>query len=150
MTSSRSMDPLSGESPVGLAGRSLDQVLKLFEQGHMSATEMRVLLALREHADSSIAELARELGARPAEITRAGRRLAMRGLVRWHYGGRPEHALLEATASGAATIGALLTTVLQATAVAQAAAVREGTATTSGRRSSAVSGRCSESTVPRR
>ena len=113
MTSSRSMDPLSGESPVGSTGRSLDQVLRLFEQGHMSATEMRVLLVLREHADSSIAELARELGARPAEITRAGRRLAMRGLVRWHYGGRPEHALLEATASGAGTIDALLTTLLQ-------------------------------------
>ena len=90
------------------AARSLDRMLELCEQGNMSATELRVLLCLLEHPSAGIGELVEALDARPAEMTRAGRRLAVRGLVRSHQGGNPEHALLEVTASGAATIGALL------------------------------------------
>ena len=106
-------DPQSDASAFGAAKRSLDRVLELFEQGQLSATEMRVLLLLLERRDAGIADVAEELGTRPTEITRAGRRLAMRGLVRWHHGGGPEHALLEVTAAGVATIGAVLTALGQ-------------------------------------
>jgi DNA-binding MarR family transcriptional regulator len=99
------------------AGRgALDHLLEVFEQGQLSATEMRVLLCLVERRDASIPELATELGTRPAEITRAGRRLAMRGLVRWHYSRRPGQAMLNITAAGATAIGALLTALGQTAA----------------------------------
>jgi DNA-binding MarR family transcriptional regulator len=87
---------------------TLDRVLELFERAELSATEMRVLLALLRRHDATIAELVDALDTDPSEITRAGRRLAMRGLVRWHHGGRPGQALLDGTAAGAKTIEALL------------------------------------------
>ena len=90
------------------ASTTLDRVLELFERAGLSATEMRVLLALLERRDATIAELAAVLDTRPTEITRAGRRLAMRGLIRWHHGGRPEQALLDGTVAGAQTIETLL------------------------------------------
>jgi DNA-binding MarR family transcriptional regulator len=90
---------------------SLDRLLELFEQAELSATEMRVLLALLGRHDATIPELADALDTHPTEITRAGRRLAMKGLIRWHHGGRPEHALLDATRAGTATIEALLTSL---------------------------------------
>jgi DNA-binding MarR family transcriptional regulator len=95
-------------APVDYASSTLDHVLELLEQADLSATEARVLLAVRERCDATIAELADGLDTYPTEITRAGRRLAMRGLVRWHHGGRPQHTLLGATVAGAATIDALL------------------------------------------
>ena len=100
-------------SPVDSPCATLDRVLGLLERAELSATEMRVLLALLERRDATIAELAGVLDAQPAEMTRAGRRLAMRGLIRWHHGGRPEHALLDGTGAGAATIGALLASLGQ-------------------------------------
>jgi DNA-binding MarR family transcriptional regulator len=96
------------------AMRTLDRVLELFQRAGLSATEMRLLLALFERRHATIAELADLLDTFPAEITRAGRRLAMRGLIRWHHGGRPEHALLDGTAAGAATVEALLASLGQA------------------------------------
>jgi N-acetylglucosamine-6-phosphate deacetylase len=90
------------------ADATLDRVLELFARAELSATEMRVLLALLKRRDATIVELAEVLDTHPAEITRAGRRLAMRGLIRWHHGGRPEHALLDGTVTGAATIKPLL------------------------------------------
>jgi DNA-binding MarR family transcriptional regulator len=95
-------------SRIDSASATLDRVLELLERAELSATEMRILLALLERRDATIAELADVLDTYPAEITRAGRRLAMRGLIRWHHGGRPEHALLDGTVTGAATIEALL------------------------------------------
>jgi DNA-binding MarR family transcriptional regulator len=92
----------------GSASTTLNRVLELFEQAELSATEVRVLLALLERRDATIAELAEVLDLHPAAITRAGRRLAMRGLVRWHHGGRPEQALLDGTMAGEQTIEALL------------------------------------------
>ena len=69
------------------ADAALDRVLRVFERGQHSATEMRVLLRLIDHRDAGIGELAEQLGCRPTEITRAGRRLAMRGLVRTRFAG---------------------------------------------------------------
>jgi DNA-binding MarR family transcriptional regulator len=86
----------------------LDRALGLLERTELSPTEMRVLLAVRDCREATIAELADLLETCPTEITRAGRRLAMRGLIRWHHSGRSEQALLGATAAGAATIEALL------------------------------------------
>ena len=91
------------------ADAALDRVLQLFERRQHSATEMRVLLRLLGHRDASIAELAEQLGSRPTEVTRAGRRLAMRGLVRTHHAGTPEQTLMEITRSGRAAMRSLLT-----------------------------------------
>ena len=91
------------------ADGALDRVLQVFERGRHSATELRLLLRLVDHRDAGIGELAEQLGCRPSEITRAGRRLAMRGLVRTHRAGRPERTLMEITPSGLATVRTLLT-----------------------------------------
>jgi DNA-binding MarR family transcriptional regulator len=91
------------------ADAALDRVLHVFERGQYSATEMRVLLRLVDHRDAGIGELAEQLGCRPTEITRAGRRLAMHGLVRTHRGRSPEQTLMEITPSGLATVQTLLT-----------------------------------------
>jgi DNA-binding MarR family transcriptional regulator len=90
------------------ADAALDRVLRVFERGQHSATEMRVLLRLADHRNAGIGELAEQLGSRPSEIARAGRRLAMRGLVRTHRAGRPEQTLMEITPSGLATVRPLL------------------------------------------
>jgi DNA-binding MarR family transcriptional regulator len=98
-----------GDEPMSEAQAALDRVLQLFEHRQHSATEMRVLLRLLERRDASIAELAEQLGIRPTEITRAGRRLAMRGLVRTHHAGKPEQTLMQITRSGRAAMRSLLT-----------------------------------------
>jgi DNA-binding MarR family transcriptional regulator len=99
---------LTGDRPMSGADAALDRVLRVFERGRHSASEMRLLLRLLHHRDAGIGELAEQLGSRPTEITRAGRRLAMRGLVRTHRAGRPEQTLMEITPSGLATVRALL------------------------------------------
>jgi DNA-binding MarR family transcriptional regulator len=88
---------------------ALDRVLHAFERGRHTATEMRLLLRLVDHHDAGIRELADQLGSRPTEVTRAGRRLAMRGLVRTHRAGRREQTMMEITPSGLATVRTLLT-----------------------------------------
>ena len=95
--------------PMSEADAALDRVLHVFERGQHSATEMRVLLRLVDHHHAGIGELAEQLGCRPTEITRAGRRLAMRGLVRTHRAGSPERTLMEITPSGLTTVRTLLT-----------------------------------------
>ena len=99
----------TGDAQISGANAALDRVLRVFERGQHSATEMRLLLRLVHHRDAGIGELAEQLGSRPTEITRAGRRLAMRGLVRTHRAGRPEQTLMEITPSGLATVRTLLT-----------------------------------------
>jgi DNA-binding MarR family transcriptional regulator len=90
-----------------LAARAtLDRVLELVERRKLSATELRVLLALLDRG-ACLSDLAEALDARPDQITRAGRRLSMRGLIRWHHVGRQTR--LEITSSGLTTVRALLT-----------------------------------------
>jgi DNA-binding MarR family transcriptional regulator len=96
-------------TPTSGTDAALDRVLRVFERGQHSATELRVLLRLVDHRDAGIGDLAEQLGCRPSEITRAGRRLAMRGLVRTHRAGSPEQTLVEITPSGLATVQTLLT-----------------------------------------
>jgi DNA-binding MarR family transcriptional regulator len=90
------------------AEAALDRVLHAFERGRHTATEMRLLLRLVDRHDAGIRELADQLGSRPTEVTRAGRRLAMRGLVRTHRAGRGDQTLMEITPSGLATVRTLL------------------------------------------
>ena len=92
-----------------LAARTtLDRVLELVERRKLSATELRVLLALLDR-EACLADLAEVLDERPDEITRASRRLSMRGLIRWHHVGRRKQTRLEITSSGLTTVRALLT-----------------------------------------
>ena len=92
-----------------LAARAtLDRVLELVERRKLSTTELRVLLALLDRG-ACLSDLAEALDERPDEITRAGRRLSMRGLIRWHHVGRRKQTRLEITSSGLTTVRALLT-----------------------------------------
>ena len=90
------------------AGATLDRVLELVERSKLSAIELRVLLGLLNRG-ACLADLAEALDQRPAEITRAGRSLSRRGLIRWHHVGRRKQARLEITSSGLTTVRQLLT-----------------------------------------
>jgi DNA-binding MarR family transcriptional regulator len=90
------------------AGATLDRVLELVERSKLSATELRVLLALLNRG-ACLADLAEALDQRPDEITRAGRSLSRRGLIRWHHVGRRKQTRLEITSSGLTTVRPLLT-----------------------------------------
>jgi DNA-binding MarR family transcriptional regulator len=98
------------------AGATLDRVLELVERRRLSATELRVLLALLDRG-ACLPDLAEALDQGPDEITRAGRSLSMRGLIRWHHVGRRKQTRLEITSSGLTTVRALLTAA-SATSVA--------------------------------
>jgi DNA-binding MarR family transcriptional regulator len=98
------------------AGTTLDRVLELVERRKLSATELRVLLALLDRG-ACLSDLAEALDRRPDEITRASRSLSMRGLIRWHHVGRRKQTRLEITSSGLTTVRALLTAA-DATSVA--------------------------------
>jgi DNA-binding MarR family transcriptional regulator len=88
---------------------ALDRTLELLQRCRLSATELRVLLALLDH-EASLSELAEALDDRPVEIRGAGRSLSARGLVRWRHGPRRKETRLEITGAGLATIRELLTT----------------------------------------
>jgi predicted transcriptional regulator len=100
----------AGDRPTSAVVRSsLDRVLELVELRQLSATELRLLLRLVDR-EASLSELGEQFGGqRPAEIRRAGRSLAMRGLVQWRHVGRRKETRLGITASGLATMRALLT-----------------------------------------
>jgi DNA-binding MarR family transcriptional regulator len=100
---------LDGPSPAD-AQAPLDRVLELFERRGLSATELRVLLALLDRG-ARLSDLAEALDQRPDEIRRAGRSLSMRGLTRWHHAGRRNETRLEITSSGLMSVRALLTAV---------------------------------------
>jgi DNA-binding MarR family transcriptional regulator len=92
-----------------LAARAtLDRVLELVEGSKLSATELRVLLALFDRG-ACLADLAEALDQRPDQINRAGWSLSKRGLIRWHHVGRRKQAQLEITRSGLTTVRPLLT-----------------------------------------
>lgn len=92
-----------------VAQATLDRVLELFERRGLSATELRVLVALLDRG-ARLSDLAEALDQRPNEITRAARSLSRRGLTRSQHVGSKE-TRLEITSSGLTTVRALLTAV---------------------------------------
>jgi DNA-binding MarR family transcriptional regulator len=106
-------DIRNGPTPA-VAQATLDRVLELFERRGLSATELRVLLALLDRG-ARLSDLAEALDQRPNEITRAARSLSVRGLTRWQHVGNKE-TRLEITSSGLTTVRALLTAVGASTA----------------------------------
>ena len=93
--------------PTLAARATVDRVLEVVERCKLSATEIRVLLVLVDRG-ACLADLAEALDQTPDEITRAGRRLSMRGLIRWHHVGRDEQTRLDITNSGLAAVRALI------------------------------------------
>jgi DNA-binding MarR family transcriptional regulator len=91
-----------GPTPA-VAQATLDRILELFERRKLSATELRVLLALIDRG-AGVSDLAKALDQSPDEITRAGRSLSRRGLIRWHHVGRRKQTRLEITSSGLTTV----------------------------------------------
>jgi DNA-binding MarR family transcriptional regulator len=103
-----------GPTPA-VAQATLDRILELFERRKLSPTELRVLLALIDRG-AGVSDLARALDQTPGEITRAGRSLSMRGLIRWHHVGSRKETRFDITSSGLTTVSALLTAVGATTA----------------------------------
>ena len=89
---------------------TLDRILELFERRKLSATELRVLVALIDRG-AGVSELAEALDQSPDEVTRAGRSLSVRGLIRWHHVGSLKETRFDITGSGLTTVRALLTAV---------------------------------------
>ncbi len=90
-------------------------MLEVFERRGLSPSELRVLLRLLDR-EASLSELAEALGKRPSEITRAGTRLATRGLIRWYHVGARDETRLMLTADGVAAMRALLAAAERAAA----------------------------------
>jgi DNA-binding MarR family transcriptional regulator len=91
-----------------VAQAALDRILELFERRKLSGTELRVLLALIDRG-AGVSDLVEALDKTPDEITRAGRTLSMRGLIRWHHVGWRKETRFDITSSGLTTVRALLT-----------------------------------------
>jgi DNA-binding MarR family transcriptional regulator len=86
---------------------TVDRVLEVFERRGLSPSEVRVLLKLLDR-EAGLSEIAEALGQRPSKVTRTGRRLAERGLVRWYHVGARKQTRLVITADGVATMRMLL------------------------------------------
>jgi DNA-binding MarR family transcriptional regulator len=86
---------------------AIDRALEVFERRGLSPGELRVLLKLLDR-DASLSEMAEALGKPPSEISRAGSRLATRGLVRWCHVGARGQTRLEITTDGLTTMRTLL------------------------------------------
>jgi DNA-binding MarR family transcriptional regulator len=85
----------------------IDRVLEVFERGGLSPCELRVLLKLLDR-EASLSEIAEAIGKPSGDVTRAGNRLARRGLVRWYHAGARMETRLVITTDGVATMRALL------------------------------------------
>ena len=105
-------DRVGSGRTTGPARAALDHVLELVGRRRLSTTELRVLLRLVDR-EAAVPELAEALGHRTGEIRHAGRRLAMRGLVRWHHVGWKDQTRLDITRPGLATVQAMLTAARQ-------------------------------------
>lgn len=113
------------DRPTLAAGATLDRVLELVERRKLSPTELRVLLALLDRG-ACLPDLGEALAQRPDEITRAGRSLSMRGLIRVHHVGRRKQTRLEITTSGLTTVRAFLTAAGATSAAADGPEVAAG------------------------
>lgn len=88
--------------------RALDELLASLQHGDLSPLELRLLVRLAER-QSAQSELADALEASPATVSRATRRLAMRGLIRRRFeGGRRSRFVLSITSSGLQAVAALV------------------------------------------
>ena len=105
----RSRSDHGGREPNSLNARAaLDRLLELIGRRGLSAAELRFLLRLVDR-EAGIPELAEALGQRPGDVWRSGRRLAARGLVRWHHVGTRQKTQMAITPAGLTTVQALLT-----------------------------------------
>jgi hypothetical protein len=105
-------DPHGGPKPgaTRAAVTPLDQVLESLERVGLSASEVRILLAVLDR-EVTVSELAPMLGRPPAEIRLTGERLYARGLLRWRDDARSGETVLGTTGAGVATVRPLLTAV---------------------------------------
>jgi DNA-binding MarR family transcriptional regulator len=87
---------------------AVDRALGLLERRRLSATELRILLAVVDR-EVSVSELADAFGRRPLEIRRAAARLYARGLLRWRHDAMRREAVFAITPAGLATVRPLLT-----------------------------------------
>jgi hypothetical protein len=96
--------------PERAAARALDRVLELLERRWLSASDLRIMLAVKD-GDAAISDLAKSLGWRSDEVRRGAARLYGHGLLRWAHNAGREEAIVGSTRSGLATLQPLLTAV---------------------------------------
>jgi hypothetical protein len=85
---------------------TLDRGLELLEQRRLSATELRLLLALLD-GEAPVRTLAQTLRLTDTQVRRAGARLYVRNLIRWRDGD-DRATMLDVTPAGLATVRPLL------------------------------------------
>jgi len=95
-------------TPGRTAAPALDRVLELLERSRLSATELRILVALLG-SEMPVYELAETLGRPSVEIRREGGRLYVRGLLRWRHDAVSSETVFGITRTGLATLRPLLT-----------------------------------------
>lgn len=93
---------------------ALDGLLELLERRRLSATELRILLAVLDR-EVAASELAETFGRRSLDIRRAAARLYARGLLRWRHDTGRREAVFGITRAGLATVRPLLTAAGAAT-----------------------------------
>ena len=82
---------------------TLDALLELLERRRLSATELRILLAVLG-SEMPVHELAESFGRPPVEIRRAGARLYARGLLNWRHEAASKEAVFAITPAGLTTL----------------------------------------------
>jgi len=87
---------------------ALDALLELLERRRLSATELRILLAVLDR-EVPVSELAETFGWRSLDIRRAAARLYARGLLRWRHDAGSKEAVFGITRAGLATVRPLVT-----------------------------------------
>jgi DNA-binding MarR family transcriptional regulator len=85
---------------------TLDRGLELLEQHQLSATELRLLLALLD-GETPVPTLAQALRLTETQVRRAGARLYVRNLIRWRDGD-DRATVLDVTPAGLATVRPLV------------------------------------------
>jgi hypothetical protein len=106
VTHDRDADAHARAAPT--AKLALDGLLELLERRRLSATELRILLAVLDR-EVPVSELAETFGRRSLDIRSAAARLYARGLLRWRHDARSSEAVFGITRAGLATVRPLLT-----------------------------------------
>ena len=85
------------------SSRAVDRALELLERSHLSASELRILLAASDD-EVPVSALARTLGDRPRQLRRTAARLYARGLIRWRHDVDTKEAVFGITPAGRAML----------------------------------------------
>lgn len=89
--------------------RAVDRALEVIERSRLSASELRILLTVRD-GEVSLSDAARALGRQPTQLRRAAARLYARGFLRWRHDAETKVPVFGMTPAGRDLVRPLLST----------------------------------------